>query len=236
MCKVVTEHPDLFAAVKPIVAKIVLSRWATVCKHTLLPVFVRNNMEQLSLVMTRSNLQKVADAGENWLSVASDAVLALAADGLCGGGMFSVKVRDIVEANLQTAVVEALDLRLQKFLDDGKGVVPPIIIDVDMIEHMRDEVILSVQASVVGLHNLPHKRQVCVPYRGVSIVGVQLTSGIVDLVTLHMMSRIKAAGVQSGKLIELEAEKLLGCKSADIDGQRVVGTDVYEKAILFLLA
>ena len=147
--------------------------------------------------------------------------------------MFSVKVRDIVEANLQTAVVEALDLRLQKFLDDAKDVVPPVVMTMDMIEQMRDEVILSVQASVVGLHNLPHKRQVCVPYRGVSIVGVQLTSGIVDLVTLHMMSRIKAAGVQQGKLIELEAEKLLGCKSADIDDKLVVKTDVYQKAFLF---
>ena len=79
----------------------------------------------------------------------------------------------------------------------------------------------------MGLHLLPHKRQVKIPYRSIMLEGVLLTSGVVDLVTFSLWSKIKAAGVATGKVQELEAEKLLGCASSQMDEGLLVDSSVF---------
>ena len=127
-------HKDLFDQIEHICAKVLLLRWTTVAKHTSVPDFVRRHLQQLSLVMKQPELQSIIDAGADWLTKASPAVLSLASQGICGEGMFSVRVRDIIESNAQECVSKAIDAMLQKHLDETRAFKQPVLVDVQMIE------------------------------------------------------------------------------------------------------
>ena len=206
-------------------SKILLLRYGTVAKHTSMHIFVTRYFAELALLLPERLLKLIRDTGENWLQDAPDAVLELASTGLLGEGLFSVKVKDITEQKAYTCIQAALDLR--HIAHAEKKPVPPLTLEV--INQWRDDIIEHVSAEVPSILHLPSRRAVQVHYRSMKVEGVQIVSGIVDLVELHVWARVKQIAVAAEALAEIDAEKLLGCKAVDLDCKVPVSADLLVK-------
>ena len=91
---------DLFEVVAPIIDNIACLRWGVCCKHMAIPLFIDRNMGLLRLFMPLVSLQKILDAGDNWLVTCSTEVLAMQRCRMIGDAMFSAKIKGIVENEL----------------------------------------------------------------------------------------------------------------------------------------
>ena len=221
------EHPDLFAVIAPIAHKVIVLVWGTCCKHQTHPEFLKQNMKEVGLVLPAAKCQAVVDAGEDWVQECSQEVLDMVSDGPLGEALFSHKVKDIVSSKLASTLDERLI-----FLWD-KAVADKAIVGETHLQAWRDIMLDAAAADVQSLSILPAKRVIGVKYRQHTVKGITVTS-LATQVDLMIVSRMKAAAIYAEVLPAMDAEDILGFRTAPADAAQKIDPAFFDKVLYIL--
>ena len=219
--KVDREHTDLFAVIKPVIHRVLSTRWGSVNKHCTVPTFLQRYQDQLALLFPTAHMQSIIDAGDDWLHLCPLAVNALHGVGGLGGTMFAGKLKDLVESQVHKLFVQELDAAVAAVVKKN------VVCGTEEIAMWRDVMMTRVEEDVQNLHLLPSKRHVTVPYRNAEVKQVSV-SCLADHADMLIVGKLKAAAISAGFLPEMDCEIMLGfaetpaCKALKVNRELFV--------------
>ena len=222
--KVNREHPDLFAVIKPVLHRVLTTRWGSVNKHCTVPTFLKRYQDQLALLFPSAHMQDIIDAGDEWLHLCPLAVNALHGVGGLGSTIFSGKLKDLVESQVHKLFIKELDEAVDKARKKN------VVCGTDEMAQWRDLMMTRVEDEVQNLHLLPSKRHVAVPYRNAEVKQVAI-SCLADHCDMLIVGKLKAAGIAAGFLPEMDCEVMLGFISTPACKAQKVKRELFVKAV-----
>ena len=217
-----TKCADLFAVAKPIVSKLQVMRWSTLAKHSTVPQFLKENFKSCRTLFPEQQMQKIIDAGDNWVGQCATEVVALQKCGPLGEAMFDKKLKDLVSNKLHQKITDMLQDLARDSAATG------VVLDEEAHTVWRDKIQEGVEADVESLKLLASKRCVAIPYRNGEIAAVPV-SCVTDQIDFSIIALFKSVAIEAKHLHALDAEVMMGYRCGPLDASVKVKSDFFEK-------